>query len=732
MRLLYAFVLGTLMAACSGEDGTQGEMGAPGPRGPLGESGIDGKDGLPGDKGDPGEPGLPGRSPVFAGPGLDFEITGATIDTSSAAVTFELSNEDGVPLDIEGLFTPGSVSVRFVLAYLAVDEQGTPTGYVAYTTRDQTSPITMVTERQAATDSGGTFEAVGDGQYRYIFATPIIVEGEGLTHTVAGYATRQLDGERYVSNSEFHFRPDGQPVTITREVVHPDACAQCHDDLSAHGGARRDLLLCQTCHTSQTVDPDTGNSVDWKIMIHKIHRGADLPSVEAGGRYEIIGFRQSVHDYSEVHFPRDIAFCETCHQGVDGPRWQTAPGRDACLSCHDNISFEDPPPAGLVVHSGGAQPEDAPCHVCHPASGSLAGISESHLSALRDPANPEVLVDLLGIRNTGPGQTPEVDFRIAVDGSPRDILSAPISSVRMTIAGPNSDFADYWQVRALGSGASGTLTAIDATAGEFRYLFPASAGIPIGATGSYTVAIEAYDQPPNLPRFAADAPMLAFSVTDPQPVPRRTVVTADKCNACHYDLALHGGQRKNGAYCAVCHNPNNPNEQRASRMEGAVDQLIHSTDAKRMIHRIHAGVHLTEPYVLGAFPLPSVANPAGNPIDFGHLRYPATLSNCQVCHEGQTYRLPMPQGTLPSIEERRTCTEVSTNDSDDYCDDPFWVVTATVAVAPETAVCTSCHDSPAAAAHARIMTTPSGAESCAVCHGPGSGYDVDIVHRLSP
>ena len=101
-----------------------------------------------------------------------------------------------------------------------------------------------------------------------------------------------------------------------RRVRHGDlgqddnaACNQCHDPLSAHGGSRQDVKLCVTCHQPQTVDPDTGNTVDFKVMVHKIHRGASLPSVEAGTPYIIIGNSQSVHDFSDVVFPQDIRNC---------------------------------------------------------------------------------------------------------------------------------------------------------------------------------------------------------------------------------------------------------------------------------------------------------------------------------------------------------------------------------------------------------------------------------------
>ena len=57
------------------------------------------------------------------------------------------------------------------------------------------------------------------------------------------------------------------------------------------------------CHTPQTTDPDTGNTVDFKVMVHKIHMGSGLPSVKDGKPYQIIGFNQNVSDWSSVNLP---------------------------------------------------------------------------------------------------------------------------------------------------------------------------------------------------------------------------------------------------------------------------------------------------------------------------------------------------------------------------------------------------------------------------------------------
>ena len=718
-----------ILAACEGPAGPAGPAGDPGP------AGIPGETGEIGDPGPQGPPGEDGQNPWFTGPGVQVEITGLTVAANQAVVAFKLKDGTGIPLDRTGALTEGAVSMGFVLGQLAADGAGAPQQYTSYVTRTQTAPD-GTSAIQAAAETSGTFATVDvrQGSYTYTFATALTGFDASKTQTVIATAARTYEGTAYSGRATRSVRPDGGAM-VTRDVTNQSACGTCHGSFAAHGNRYTSADQCIVCHTPQSTDPDTRNTVDFKVMIHKVHRGDELPSVLAGNPYRIIGFGQSVHDFSTVAFPQNIARCTSCHEGAQANQFKTNPSREACTSCHDRTSFEQPVPAGYTLHGGGPLPANAPCGVCHGADSGVAPISVKHTVAAYDTAHA-LTVDILDVGPAVRGQPLTFTFQVKYDGVGRNLTTAPLNTLRALITGPNGDFTTYWtvgtssnpwaQVTVAGTGATGTLAPIDLAAGTYRYTFPATIVIPANATGSFTVAMEAATNAAE-PRYVAVSPTKAFSVTGAT-VARRQVIDPAKCNGCHYDLTFHGGSRRGAAYCVTCHNPENANNERIARVEGST-VLAESVDFRVMIHKIHAGEELSQPYTIYAFPAPTTANPAGTPTDFGEVRYPRPRTDCAACHLPNTFTLPASgAGRAPSILQELTCTEDPAADTDSFCTSPFWNVTRTYRLAPETSVCTSCHDQPWVAAHAEVNTTVLGAEACTTCHGPGSAYDVSTVH----
>jgi hypothetical protein len=133
--------------------------------------------------------------------------------------------------------------------------------------------------------------------------------------------------------------------------------------------------------------------------------------------------------------------------------------------------------------------------------------------------------------------------------------------------------------------------------------------------------------------------------------------------------------------------------------------------------------------VIGGYPLPSVTDPGGTPNNFGADRYPPPLTSCEMCHASKNWTLPLTNSPAyaPSTSALMACSE-SVVSTSDYCDSPYWNVTSTMQLQPQTSVCTSCHDAPYTLAHAQLNTTPAGVEACATCHGAGMVEDVALFH----
>ena len=366
-RLLgFSIVLVTL-AGCGG--GSDGDKGPPGPQGP---------------------PGPPGASPTATE--LNITVDSVTI-ASPPVVEFTVTNEDGI--GFPGL--TGS-DLRFNIAKLI---PGFPTQWQNYIVRVRDGAVQGTQERNLQCpdpNTGGQKDCLddhGDGTYTYTFATDITnvpcpapctdADGNPLNLSYQPGQTHRLSiqqGNRDLplANAVFDFVPAGGPVTSMREIVKTANCNECHDKITAHG-SRFEMRLCVTCHNpgSWIKNADsTTTTVDFKVMIHKIHRGEDLPS----GSYAV-----GSHDFSDIVFPQDIRNCTKCHDGDDpdtpqGNNWQLVPSMEACGSCHEDIDFSKDgsgtPPHEPGGHSGGVVTSNSECTICHKDGGLAGSVAESH------------------------------------------------------------------------------------------------------------------------------------------------------------------------------------------------------------------------------------------------------------------------------------------------------------------------------------------------------------------
>ncbi len=655
----------------------------------------------------------------FVRPGLLIKITGAQIDSGgTVTATISITDPEGLPLDKAGVTTPGTVSLSLIVATIPNNQAQ----YVAYTTRVQKSPITGVSATQAGSDAGGTFTPVSDGVYLYTFKTRAPSGFDSAaTHTIGVYGSRDLTifnlGVNYAS-STFNFVPNGSTPVVTRDVVRTSGCNSCHDQLSAHGGSRRGVEMCVLCHTPQTTDPDTGNTLDFPVMVHKIHRGSTLPSVQAGTPYQIIGFNQGVSDWSTVVYPADVRRCETCHQqnvnAAQAAAYLTKPSRAACGACHDDLNF-----ATGANHVAGPQFDDNQCANCHVPQGEIdfdASIKGAHVIPTESTMLAGLVVGITKIQNGTAGSQPVVNFTIN-DSSGKPVLPSVLGSLSFTMAGPASDYG----YTSFGSDVTTpgyvTESAIGASCGaDGSCLYTFTHPVPAQATGTYSIGIEARRTETLLPgttkeqvvTYGAKNRVVSFPVDGSALSPRRAVVATDNCNGCHASLSVHGTLRNQVEYCVLCHNPSNTDGSARSGAQVAADKAVppQGINFNLLVHRIHTGDNLpaTRPYVVVGF--------RGSHNDFSDVRYPAMsptgspgdTRNCSMCHVGGSEQ-NLPLGLNAVI-------------------DPQGPINPIQAIA---SACTGCHVDIATASHALSNTTSLG-ESCTVCHSAGAQFSVGQVH----
>ena len=229
-------------------------------------------------------------------------------------------------------------------------------------------------------------------------------------------------------------------------------------------------------------------------------------------------------------------------------------------------------------------------------------------------------------------------------------------------------------------------------------------------------------------------------------VPRRQIVSNEKCNVCHGALgttsgsntlaeAFHSGARNTVEACVVCHDPN---RMSSTKMTNGLD-LNESYQFKRMIHGIHGNSKRTYPFTHGnkavdAFNKDGTSMTAGKPSLANDVEnyaaevvWPGVGINCNVCHVNNSYKQDL--STVGSVVSKPTGV---TNPLD-------WLT-----ISPQAATCTACHDSSAAMGHVTSFgqasfanrsqrTTMLGSptqvgETCNDCHASGGFKGVDIVH----
>lgn len=695
-----------LSGACS--DGSDGARGPAGPQGDQGTPGV----GAPGD--------IPEQ--------LNGSIDSASF-TSDGTVTLTFSLSDSLGRGFSGL--PGS-RVRFSLAKLQPEDTtglGDSSAWQSYIENSS---------GQASYERDGTFTDNGDGSYTYVYSTnvtrAVVPYEEDLTHRVA----LQLSGGGFpVVNATYDLQPSTGATTglDTRAVVKEETCSQCHGVLALHGDGRIGINYCVTCHNPGVIDPDTGNTLDFKVMVHKIHRGANLPSVQAGGKYNLIGYRGSDHDYSEVEFPQDIRNCETCHESSestpDAGNWFSRPTIEACGSCHDGIDFSKEFVQGdATTHSGGSQLDNSECSTCHSPNTAL-GVAAAHSLSGKDSAQDDFVLQIDGVSlaaNSGDPALTDLTINVRfLDGAGAPITGTAGSQnyindndpkLLYNWIRPDEGYQTNYSQNFFGLDTSSTAihmgTAADSgdnNLGQHSYVvrgLDLEDGDSILVTHDILLCVDRLNgtlldcTSANAELRAAKAVTSYFDSTGAELAASPIVFGAsrDKCNTCHKDLEAHPTPHNHGTTefdsCRSCHNNNR-----------IAWEFNEATDFKSIVHRFHdSSFHGTA------------------------VAFPDVIDYCLQCHDSDQYDLPLQANVWP---------EVGLNG----------------ATSPTAVVCSSCHLDTAIAQidFNDLGSLPTSdqalidhmvnngaifngtvdvaykVESCAVCHAIGKESGVDAVHN---
>ncbi|MGA2131013.1 MAG: OmcA/MtrC family decaheme c-type cytochrome [Bryobacteraceae bacterium] len=685
-------------------------------------------------------------------PGLNITINSAAISSAGViSVTYTLTDPTGLPLDASGTTTPGAITLAYVAAYIPAGQEQ----YVALTTSSATGAALGTIIRPdfelPAFGSGTPPTSLGSGQYKYTFTgTATAGFDPTTTYTVAVDGNRDQTafnlGISY-AGATFNFVPNGSPVTVTRDVIRTQSCNTCHYQLAFHGGYASGMPMCVMCHQPQNADPVTGNTLDLKVFAHKLHMGSQLPSVlgyTSGtttvppAPYEIVGYMNSVNNFSTVIDPADPRRCEVCHSQTTGAAqakaFLTEPTRAACGACHDNVNF-----ATGANHPGGFQTDDTQCATCHiPQDEEVfdASILGAHVvptdTAALYPQNPDTQIAglqlaITGVTNSSAGQSPTVAFTVQ-DNSGNNIALSQLSTLQFTMAGPTTDYGYtvFGTATTPGYVTESALKAACSASGACTYTFITA--IPAAATGTYTIGGEARMTVTVYPGTTSSQsvtvaanpnPVVNFSVDGSPEAPRRTVVLETNCNACHVSLSLHGDLRNNPEYCVLCHNPSNTDASQRVNATVAADKALppQGINFNLLVHRIHDGVNAATnpggppkyPYIVVGF--------GGSHNDFSGVLFPVMspagdatyMQNCAVCHtNGSEQNLPI---GLNAVQDPQGWIQGATGNP----------------VQPASSACSGCHVSEGESAHFLANTDVLG-ESCNVCHAAGAAYAVDAVH----
>ncbi|QUN07208.1 OmcA/MtrC family decaheme c-type cytochrome [Shewanella yunxiaonensis] len=733
---------------------------------------------------------------------LSAQIESVSIDDSkNVSVDFYLSNANGVAvIGLDKLDSIASLGVGIaklgtpqplrtnkdaVADYNTKDEMAESKEWISYI-NNEVEPGTgagtkAATEWQAGIETScklDCIENLGSGHYRYTFSKALgdYSQFDGLDTSYDANATTRVylellpssdsDPSTMLINTTYDFIPATGAVAEAdedRQVIDPEqACYRCHTAdrsdtekrLLMHGGKRYAFEGCVMCHTTYSADPETGNPIDMATLVHKIHQ-AD---------YKIVGHNASVNNFSGVHYPGEIADCQSCH--ISDATAQASqyyiPTNNSCLSCHKDKISEAPSDwdgtAASLFHDRDLFPNAwaNSCAGCHPddTNPKGAGLIHDQLFETRSAVKAEYAMTMGTVSLGVDSLTVTVNFAksnvlpttdtaisalwLVVNGNPdvlvrpenngqhklwdisknsdnvtvsssANILTATISGITPADFGDTASAVVKAKMVVCADRSSRTSVACSSDDADTDVEVISDNGLDLtGAASSRTaVADEA------LCKSCHDSEMQQ-RIVDAHTLATNFAAGNDSCGSCHNPVSATS---LTDGSCNSCHNNDTVAYMGANMYHTAgIDHIksirtVNNTlNYREMVHSLHAGTRTVK--AMGA--------------TREEATYPQPATNCRACHdEGQ-----LDFAGLKTENSEIVATPDATADGQ------------VAELSPTVATCAGCHTNVADwAGHAREFggvyeadasggrIYNAGDETCYYCHAEGKAYGVIEIHN---
>lgn len=299
-----------------------------------------------------------------------------------------------------------------------------------------------------------------------------------------------------------------------RKIVAQEKCDRCHDPIPVHGRTRMRVEYCVVCHGPDRTDwgvrpgvsaahidvPATGTvnlaatldgieerSIDFKVLIHRIHTGGrrGVASLEGIEPLVVYGRYGSKFFFDEAIFPGDLANCTNCHEGksytieaipADAPPTRanetptilhavgavahpanepaTPPIQAACLGCHASGATQDHARRKTVD----GEEQCAQCHVRGSLSvevaHGLAPLGAAGVSATWSSISQEILAPRCASAACHGGGQPVFPPLDGATGYAALVDGPSQQAAGMKLVQPNAPEASYLLLKIRGEGAS--------------------------------------------------------------------------------------------------------------------------------------------------------------------------------------------------------------------------------------------------------------------------------------